>query len=504
MVKRLIHSLIESVIRNISGGLGNRIRVFYYSKRFKECGEGLRIGLGVVLRGPEFMSFGDNVWIDDYCILVAGETGPMEGREVIRLRNPKFHGNEGEIQFGSFIHLAPYTLIHGFGGIVVKDYVSIASGCQIYSMSNHYQSKRNPETIPYMNPMVDRFQDVVFIKSPIVLERNCFLGINSVMLSGNIGENTLVSPLSLIKYNLPPNVIAGGSPAKRISDRQIVSDKTTEEVTQPYEGTKVYKNESLTLKKVLILTNGTPHGRSMVNEIINNNFNFELKIAQIIASKDSIFKRIYKTFQESGFLFFTRKVLRKITSLRYLGEKIGFLKLSFPHDLPEVEILAKENNIEIISFENFNDNNFITWVNQESFDLLVLAGTPVIKKNVYSSAKYGAVNIHLGEIPKFRGLDAVFWSILEKKKLYITSHYINEKIDLGVIIKKKEVEYDQKSVEEIMYDCNNVSGQLIVDTLGKITKEHNGFEVIDHGKYHGQLGLRQIIKLLYKFKIKKN
>jgi len=53
MIRRLLSSLIESSIRNISGGLGNKLRVFYYSRKFKDCGSEMRIGVGVVFRGPE-------------------------------------------------------------------------------------------------------------------------------------------------------------------------------------------------------------------------------------------------------------------------------------------------------------------------------------------------------------------------------------------------------------------------------------------------------------------
>ena len=324
MIKRLLHSLVETVIRNISGGLGNRIRVSYYSKRFKSCGKGIRIGIGVVFRGPEYMSFGDKVWIDDYCLLVAGDTALMEDREVIKINNPKFSGIEGEIHFGSFIHVAPYCLIHGFGGIVIKDLVSIASGAQIYSMSNHYQSKNNPEIIPYMNPMVDRSY-VVFMKSPIVLEKNAFIGINSVILSGNIGENTMVAPLSLVKYNLPPNCLAGGNPAKRISDRKKQSNLIKNNITEAFEGTKRLVKGGLTLKKIVVLSNDTSHGRAMLKQIIGNKFDFSVTVAQLkLDNKKSILSTSQDIINSNGLNFFLKKAWRKLSSFRYYGEKFGF------------------------------------------------------------------------------------------------------------------------------------------------------------------------------------
>jgi len=77
--KSLINSIIESFIRNISGTLGIRMRYMYYKRRFVKCCRNLTIDEGVIIKGAEFMIIGDNVWIDKYCILLAGKVG-LEGR----------------------------------------------------------------------------------------------------------------------------------------------------------------------------------------------------------------------------------------------------------------------------------------------------------------------------------------------------------------------------------------------------------------------------------------
>ena len=171
-----------------------------------------------MLEGCDFIEVGNNVWIDDYCILIAGKTGDMKGREVKILKNRDFKGEEGFIYIGSSIHFAQNCLIHGFGGVLISDYVGLSTGVKIYSMSNHYQSFKNKSLITYSNPMVKKLP-IVFIKSPIVIKENVFVSINSIILFGTIGENSFIAPMSLVSKRIPKNSIAKGNPATVAKER---------------------------------------------------------------------------------------------------------------------------------------------------------------------------------------------------------------------------------------------------------------------------------------------
>ena len=50
---------------------------------------------------------------------------------------------------------------------------------------------------------------------PIMIGNNVWLGMNVVILPGvNIGDNVIVSANSVVRSDLPPNVVAGGAPCK--------------------------------------------------------------------------------------------------------------------------------------------------------------------------------------------------------------------------------------------------------------------------------------------------
>jgi hypothetical protein len=51
----------------------------------------------------------------------------------------------------------------------------------------------------------------------VTIKKGVWLGVNVTVLKGvSIGENTLVAAGSVVTRSLPPNVVAGGVPAKVI------------------------------------------------------------------------------------------------------------------------------------------------------------------------------------------------------------------------------------------------------------------------------------------------
>lgn len=55
--------------------------------------------------------------------------------------------------------------------------------------------------------------------SPIILEKNVWVGANTTILKGvTIGENTVVGAMSLVNKVLPSNTVCAGNPARRVKD----------------------------------------------------------------------------------------------------------------------------------------------------------------------------------------------------------------------------------------------------------------------------------------------
>lgn len=218
-IKKVSYDLMESAVRNIGGGIGERIRYRLYKSRFKSCGVNVKFGIGVSIVAPECVTIGDNVWIDDYCILIAGMPPTFSGREVRRFKNDHYDGENGHLVIGCGVHIAPFCLVNAFGGgISIGDYCALASGVKMYSMTNLSKSNSHPSKITYCNPMV-KHRPVVVAISPIVLGQNCLIALNATILGGSVGKDSSVSPYSLVVGNFGANSTISGNPAMRIGER---------------------------------------------------------------------------------------------------------------------------------------------------------------------------------------------------------------------------------------------------------------------------------------------
>ncbi|MGQ9571366.1 MAG: hypothetical protein ACUVUQ_11130, partial [Thermodesulfovibrionales bacterium] len=97
-IKRAYNDIIISLITHISGPTGRKIRYWYWKKRFKKCGKNVFIDEGVIIQNPEWISVGDNVWIDRYCVLLAGKPDEKKSSKVFYIKeNPDYKYERGEL-----------------------------------------------------------------------------------------------------------------------------------------------------------------------------------------------------------------------------------------------------------------------------------------------------------------------------------------------------------------------------------------------------------------------
>lgn len=160
---------------------------------FASVGENVRISALATFYGAGRISIGNNVRIDDFCVLSAGAGG---------------------ISLGQHVHIAVYSSLIGAGKITLGDFCNISSRVSIYSSSDDYSgaSMTNP-TVPAPYTQVTH-ADVFFGKHVIV-------GSGSVILPGvRLEEGVAVGALSLVKQSCAAFGIFAGNPARRIKERK--------------------------------------------------------------------------------------------------------------------------------------------------------------------------------------------------------------------------------------------------------------------------------------------
>lgn len=157
---------------------------------FSSIGDAVLISRKASIYGAEKIRIGDNVRIDDFCIL------------------------SGKITIGNYIHIAAYTALYGGDkGIVIQDFANISSKISIYSISDDYSG----ETMT--NPMIpDEFKNVKSEK--VVIERHVIIGSGCVVLPGVVlREGSSFGAMTLINRSSEPWSINAGIPFRKLRDR---------------------------------------------------------------------------------------------------------------------------------------------------------------------------------------------------------------------------------------------------------------------------------------------
>ena len=214
IIKNIFFGLIETLIRNISGPLGLLLRSIYYKIRLKKCGKNLKVSIGVEIINLEQVQIGDNVWLDDYSIIIAGNYKLTGNKKEIFIINDNFKLNQGDVKIGNYIHIAPYCILNGFGaGIHIKDDTTLAAGVKVYSASNTYKDKssKNKKTIS-MSPKSMNYS-VVYYKKPVIIGERSFVSLNTVIICAELGDDVLVKANSVVLRDVINHSVIVGNPS---------------------------------------------------------------------------------------------------------------------------------------------------------------------------------------------------------------------------------------------------------------------------------------------------
>jgi len=150
---------------------------------------------------PEYVFIGDNVIIDDFCLLYAKE--------------------DALVEIGSWVHIASFTSLTG-GPIKVGNFCAIASGSRLIAGSDHYKNGA------LMNPPIpEKYRSLN--RQGCIMEDYSFLSVNCILFPGvTVGEGAVVGAGSIIRKDLEPWGIYVMKNGKMVKIKERDKQKTLE------------------------------------------------------------------------------------------------------------------------------------------------------------------------------------------------------------------------------------------------------------------------------------
>jgi methionyl-tRNA formyltransferase len=175
-------------------------------------------------------------------------------------------------------------------------------------------------------------------------------------------------------------------------------------------------------------------------------------------------------------------------TVKKFGAKIFGGKTEGAEELKMVQ--ASQNNLEkcaenlkipLHKVENYHTEDTIKLLKETNADLGILYGTNIIKEAVFAIPRLGAINIHQGLAPIYRGGPTVFWELFNgEKELGITVHFVALRVDTGDIILQKTVplEYDfvrygldyEAFLQDFRTSLKEPSAQLLAEAIKQIAE----------------------------------
>lgn len=157
---------------------------------FKSCGKNVKISRFARFYSPEKISIGDNVRIDDFCIL------------------------SGNITLGSHIHISAYVALYGAMGIRVGDYSGISPKSVVYSAMDDFSGN-------YLIGPIHPEGTTNVTGGVVTIEKYCQIGSNTVVFPNlTIAEGAVVGACSLVTRSLGGWGEYLGIPAKFFKERK--------------------------------------------------------------------------------------------------------------------------------------------------------------------------------------------------------------------------------------------------------------------------------------------
>lgn len=135
-----------------------------------------------------------------------------------------------------------------------------------------------------------------------------------------------------------------------------------------------------------------------------------------------------------------------------------------------VKQYAVEKGLKVLQPTNLKSDEFLAELKALNANLQVVVAFRMLPKAVWAMPELGTFNLHASLLPDYRGAAPINWAIINgEEKTGVTTFFIDEKIDTGAVILKKEIEISEQETAGILHDKLMLLGaEVVVETLDLI------------------------------------
>jgi methionyl-tRNA formyltransferase len=137
-----------------------------------------------------------------------------------------------------------------------------------------------------------------------------------------------------------------------------------------------------------------------------------------------------------------------------------------------VKEYAESQGLHLLQPKNLKDESFLLELESLKANLQIIVAFRMLPEVVWAMPEYGTFNLHASLLPEYRGAAPINWAIINNEKLTgVTTFFIDDKIDTGAIILKKEVAIEEGETAGSLHDkLMEIGSDLVMETVSLIAE----------------------------------
>jgi len=248
------------------------------------------------------------------------------------------------------------------------------------------------------------------------------------------------------------------------------------------------------MRLVLLTSQNNNVNFELVKQIINEISECQLDIyfCKTIRSKKVLVQRQIKNIKRNGLMWVPYRLTVAFSDI--------FKKNNGENSTPLLAKVIELRRVTLKIVPSYNSEELKKEIRDNQYDLGIVFGTGIIKKDLFSLPKKGMINIHQGLTQWYRGQPPVFWELYnDERETGITIHKVAEKLDCGDIIFQKREEI---LPDDTLENLERKLDQLVIENLPGIIKKilDDSISVIPVDLARGKTYTRPTLKEMYELK----
>jgi len=139
-----------------------------------------------------------------------------------------------------------------------------------------------------------------------------------------------------------------------------------------------------------------------------------------------------------------------------------------------VKKYAQSEGLNILQPTNLKAESFLEELKALEANLQIIVAFRMLPEVVWNMPKHGTFNLHASLLPNYRGAAPIHWAIINgEAKTGVTTFFIDEKIDTGVMILQDEIAIETDETVGTLHDkLMNIGSKLVLKTV-KLIEDHS-------------------------------